>query len=132
LTTEVLVDGRIPYPDPAAPSDADPAEGLFLEIMPGTQVGTFAPFLWTARGLQAPVDVRRSIVAALPSERPSAPEGTSYVDTVPVSHDGQLLFAAARVDLSEPCRATELVVFDAISRTGGPDGQGHIPDDEGD
>jgi hypothetical protein len=121
LTTEVLVDGAVPYPDPAAPSDADPAEGLFQEILPGTQVSTFAPFLWKSFGLSAPVDVRRSIVATLPGERPPAPEGTTYLDTVPVPHDGQLLFAAVRVDLSEPCHASDLVVFDSRAQ---PDATG--------
>jgi hypothetical protein len=112
LTAELLVDGTTPYPDTAAPSDADPAEGLFQEILPSDHTDSFPAYLWTAGGLQAPVDVRQTVIARVPSGGSTPPPpGVAYIDTVPVSHGGQLLFAAARVDLSEPCQSTELIVF---------------------
>jgi hypothetical protein len=115
LTTTVLVDGMTPYPDPSAPAGADPADGLFRELVPSAADGPFAASLWRKHGLGASVDVHRRIVAM---EREwsteVAPTGSVFIDAYPIRQDGQLIFAAARVDLSEPCSPTELIMFEDI------------------
>lgn len=116
LTSTVLINGKHQYPDAPAPVDADPAEGLFQEILPDQGDGHFAASLWRKEGLGAPIDVRQKIIAMVPGWKDRAPEGTRYADTVPVQHDGQLLFAAIRVDLSEPCSPMELTVFESSRR----------------
>ena len=115
LTSTVLVDGTTLDPDAPAPAGADPAEGIFSEILPSAADGSFPASLWRKEGLTASVDVAERIVALLPGWRDRVPDGSTYLDTTPVQHDGQLLFAAARVDLSSPCAPAELKMFrDAV------------------
>lgn len=115
LTSAVLIDGEHRYPDAAAPSGADPVEGLFQEVLPAEGERRFAVALWRSKGLRSSVEVFERIVAVPPGWRERVPEGGRYHDTEPVYRNGQLLFAAARVDLSEPCHPEELIVFDGSS-----------------
>gem|GEM_PF-2148284 len=131
LTSNVLVDGNCLYPDAAAPSNADPANGLFNEILPEDDPGQFAANLWRKEGLGASVMVQQKVVTMVPGWGDSSRTDTRFIDSLHVQHDGQILFAAARVDLSEPCEASELAVFhtpveqvEAVQQI--------LPDDEGD
>lgn len=115
LASTVMVDNKHQYPDAAAPADADPVEGLFHEVLPSEGERRFAVSLWRSKGLRASVDVYDRIIAIPPGWRDRVPKGATFHSTVPVHRNGQLLFAAARVDLSEPCHPEELTVFDADS-----------------
>ena len=122
LTSEVLVDGSDPYPDAPAPPGSDPADGLFRELLPSVADGPFAASLWRSGGLVAPVDVRRRIIsmerewrlAVADNREEHRSEDVVFTDAYPIRRQGQLVFAAARVDLSEPCAPHELVMFEDI------------------
>jgi hypothetical protein len=120
LTTKVLVDGTDPYPDAPAPPNSDPADGLFRELLPSVADGPFPASLWRSGGLSASVGVHRRIIAMERDWR-SAGDGSNedvvFTDAYPIRRDGQLVFAAARVDLSEPCAPSELVMFEDVTAT---------------
>lgn len=133
LTSSLRVNGEHEYPDAAASADADPVEGLFHEILPSKGERRFAAGLWRSGGLTAPVDVYTRIIAIPPGWRDRVPADEGYLDTTPVQHNGQLLFASARVDLSEPCDPAELTVFeDQPTPSAQPSQPAYEPDDEGD
>ncbi len=131
ITTEVLVDGTTAYPDPAAPQSADKAEGLFREIIPLDVPTHFVGSLWTREGLGAKIETDKSIIAMAPSWREVISDSATFMETLPLHHEGQLLFAGMRIDLSETCSTDELTMFDskilpepAIVYTHGPDDEG--------
>ena len=132
ITTEVLVDGTTAYPDPAAPQSADPAEGLFREIVPQDVATHFVGSLWTREGLGAKIETDRSIIAMAPSWRETIATSATFMETLPLHHEGQLLFAGMRIDLSETCSTDELTMFDARIVPRAPIKYAEGPDDEGD
>lgn len=93
IATTVLVDDTTRYPD-AAPRDADPASGIFDEVMPGLRRVHFAPNLWRKAGLGASTVAHRSIIAMAPGWERSDRSDVIDQNTTVYQHDGRLLFAA--------------------------------------
>ncbi len=132
ITTEVLVDGTTAYPDPAAPQSADPAEGLFREIIPLDVPTHFVGSLWTREGLGAKIETDKSIIAMAPSWREVISDSATFMETLPLHHEGQLLFAGMRIDLSETCSTDELTMFDSQILPKPATTYTAVADDEGD
>lgn len=132
IATTVLVDGTTRYPDAPAPRDADPASGIFDEVMPGAETSHFAPNLWRKAGLGASTVVHRSIIAMAPGWERSDRSDVIDQNTTAYQHDGRLLFAATRVDLSEACLTNELTVFDDESADSGRPLDPVVGDPDGD
>jgi hypothetical protein len=115
LINSVKVNGEVDYPDVTAPPNADPATGLFDEILAADRVDRiqFQPSMWTNRGLGVTGDPRISetIIAATPGMEVGDGGYRRRVLSRPMVHDGRLLLAAARIDISEPCEPHDLAIF---------------------
>ena len=100
--------------------------------MPQNVATHFVGSLWTREGLGAKIQTARSIIAMAPSWREVISDSATFMETLPLHHEGQLLFAGMRIDLSETCSTDELTMFDSQILPKPATTYTAVADDEGD